>query len=93
MGAGHLAHSPEQRQRVTLEGILRVFGLAKSDFDFVIVDLGFVNAAGLERGRFQVVVNRARQNGDGTIAKHERSLGHSEFHLRRAATGRWRRGY
>ena len=52
MGAGHLAHSPEQRQRVTLEGILRVFGLAKSDFDFVIVDLGFVNAAGLERGRF-----------------------------------------
>jgi pilus assembly protein CpaE len=115
MGARHLAHSPEQRQRVTLEGILRVFELAKSVFDFVIVDLGFVNAAewalvlrsadklllvsepsvlalgmlegylkavdsaGLERGQFQVVVNRARQNDAATIAKHERSLGQTIF--------------
>ena len=115
MGARHLAHSPEQRQRVTLEGILRVFELAKSVFDLVVVDLGFVNAAewarvlqsadklllvsepsvlalgmlegyleavdsaGLERAKFQVVVNRARQNDDAIIAKHERSLGLTFF--------------
>jgi len=115
MGARHLAHSPEQRQHVTLEGILRVFEVAKSVFDFVIVDLGFVNAAewarvlqsadklllvsepsmlalgmlegyleavdsaGLERAKFQVVVNRARQNDDAIIAKHERSLGQTFF--------------
>jgi Flp pilus assembly CpaE family ATPase len=100
---------------VTLEGILRVFELAKSVFDFVIVDLGFVNAAewarvlqsadtlllvsepsmlalgmlegyleavdsaGLERAKFQVVVNRTRQNDDAIIAKHERSLGQTFF--------------
>jgi pilus assembly protein CpaE len=115
MGARHLAHSPEQRQHVTLEGILRVFELAKSVFDLVVVDLGFVNAAewarvlqsadklllvsepsvlalgmlegyleavdsaGLERAKFQVVVNRARQNDDAIIAKHERSLGQTFF--------------
>ena len=34
---------------------------------------------GSNAGVFQVVVNRARQNGDGTIAKHERSLGQTFF--------------
>ena len=45
MGPRHLALSAEQRQTVTLEGLLRVFELARNVFDFVVVDLGFVNAA------------------------------------------------
>ncbi len=45
MGPRHLALSAEQRQTVTLEGLLRIFELARNVFDFVVVDLGFVNAA------------------------------------------------
>jgi pilus assembly protein CpaE len=45
MGPRHLALSAEQRQTVTLESLLRIFELARSVFDFVVVDLGFVNAA------------------------------------------------
>ncbi len=35
----------EQRQSVTLEGLLRILALARSAFDYVVVDLGLVNAA------------------------------------------------
>lgn len=115
MGARHLALRAEQRQRVTLEGLQQIFELAKKVFDFVIVDLGFVNAAewarvlqcadtlllisepsvlalgmlegylkavdsaGLDRRRFQIVVNRARQNDDATIRKNEQALRQTFF--------------
>jgi pilus assembly protein CpaE len=45
MGARHLALSAEQRQAVTLESLLKIFELARNVFNFVVVDLGFVNAA------------------------------------------------
>ncbi|HEY0702878.1 MAG TPA: AAA family ATPase [Candidatus Acidoferrales bacterium] len=45
MGPRHLALSAEQRQTVTLEGLMRIFELARNVFDFVVIDLGFVNAA------------------------------------------------
>jgi pilus assembly protein CpaE len=45
MGPRHLALSAEQRQTVTLESLLRIFELARNVFDFVVIDLGFVNAA------------------------------------------------
>jgi MinD superfamily P-loop ATPase len=36
--------------------------------------LDAVDSAGLERDRFQIVINRSRQNDDATIATHERQL-------------------
>jgi pilus assembly protein CpaE len=115
MGARHLALSSEQRQHVTLEGLMRVVQLAQGVFDFVIVDLGFVNAAewsrvvqcadalllvaepsvlalamlegylkavesaGIERDRFQIVINRARQNDDRVISKYPGILRQTVF--------------
>jgi pilus assembly protein CpaE len=115
MGARHLALASDQRQRVTIEGLVHIFKLAQAAYDFVIVDLGFVNvaewarvlhcadalllvsepsdlalgmlvryldavdSAGLERDRFQIVINRSRQNDDATIAAHERLLRQTFF--------------
>jgi pilus assembly protein CpaE len=44
-GPLHAALRAEQRQSVTLESLLRILELARGAFDFVVVDLGFVNAA------------------------------------------------
>jgi pilus assembly protein CpaE len=44
-GRLHVTLRAEQRQSVTLEGPLRILALARSAFDYVVVDLGFVNAA------------------------------------------------
>lgn len=44
-GPLHVALRAEQRHSVTLEALLRILELARSAFDFVVVDLGFVNAA------------------------------------------------
>jgi pilus assembly protein CpaE len=43
-GPLHVALRAEQRQSVPLEALLRILELARSAFDFVVVDLGFVNA-------------------------------------------------
>ena len=114
-GPLHAALRAEQRQSVTLEALLRILELARSAFDFVVVDLGFVNAAewsrvlqtadtllliaepsvlalgmlerylhavdsaGLDRARFQIIVNRARQNDDEPVAQCEKILHQSFF--------------
>lgn len=44
-GPLHAALRVEQRQSVTLEGLLRILELARRAFDYVVVDFGFVNAA------------------------------------------------
>jgi pilus assembly protein CpaE len=44
-GPRHAALRAEQRPLVTLEALIRILDLAQSVFDFVVVDLGFVNAA------------------------------------------------
>jgi hypothetical protein len=36
--------------------------------------LAAVDSAGLERDRFQIVINRSRQNDDATISPHEGRL-------------------
>jgi Flp pilus assembly CpaE family ATPase len=115
MGARHLTLSSDQRQHVTLEGLVRIFQLSQAVFDFVIVDLGFVSAAewsrvmqcadalllvsepselalamlegylkavdsaGIDRSRFQIVVNRARQNDEAMISKYEGILRQNVF--------------
>jgi Flp pilus assembly CpaE family ATPase len=100
----------EQRQRATIDRLLHILEMAQAAYDFVIVDLGFVNAAewarvlqaaetlllvsepselalgmlrryleavesaGLEREHFRIVINRARQNDEEMIFRHESSL-------------------
>ncbi len=114
-GPLHAALRAEQRQSVTLEALLRILELARGAFDYVVVDLGFVNAAewsrvlqtaetllliaepsvlalgmlerylhavdcaGLDRARFQIIVNRARQNDDEPVAQCEKILKQSFF--------------
>jgi pilus assembly protein CpaE len=114
-GPLHAALRADQRQLVTLEALLRILALARSLFDLLIVDLGFVNAAewarvletadalllvaepsalalgmlerylkavdsaGLDRKRFQIIVNRWRQNDDEPVAKCEKQLNQSFF--------------
>lgn len=109
-GPLHAALRAEQRQSVTLEALLRILELARLAFDYVVVDLGFVNAAewarvlhtadtllliaepsvlalgmlerylhavdsaGLDRARFQIIINRARQNDDEPVAQSEKTL-------------------
>jgi pilus assembly protein CpaE len=45
LGARHLALTADQRQRATIDGLLHILETAQSVYDFVVVDLGFVNAA------------------------------------------------
>ena len=114
-GPLHAALRAEQRQSVTLESRLRILELARAAYDFVVVDLGFVNAAewarvlhtadtllliaepsalalgmlerylhaadsaGLDRTKFQIIINRARQNDDDPIAQSEKILKQSFF--------------
>ncbi len=114
-GPLHAALRVEQRQSVTLESLLRILELARAAYDFVLVDLGFVNAAewsrvlqvadtllliaepsalalgmlerylhavdsaGLDRARFQIIINRARQNDDDPVAQSEKTLKQSFF--------------
>jgi pilus assembly protein CpaE len=109
-GPLHAALRAEQRQSVTLEALLRILDLARRAFAFVVVDLGFVNAAewsrvlqtadtllliaepsalalgmlerylhavdsaGLDRARFQIIVNRARQSDDEPVVQSEKML-------------------
>jgi pilus assembly protein CpaE len=109
-GPLHAALRAEQRQAVTLEALLCILELARGAFDFVVVDLGFVNAAewsrvllaadtllliaepsalalgmlerylhavdsaGLDRARFQIIINRARQNDDEPVLQAEKIL-------------------
>ncbi len=44
-GPMHAALRDEQRPHVTLEGFVKILELARSAYDYVVVDLGFVNAA------------------------------------------------
>jgi pilus assembly protein CpaE len=114
-GPLHAALRAEQRQSVTLEALLRILELARLAFDYVVVDLGFVNAAewarvlhtadtllliaepsalalgmlerylhavdsaGLDRARFQIIINRSRQNDDEPVAQSEKTLKQSFF--------------
>jgi pilus assembly protein CpaE len=114
-GPLHAALRAEQRQSVTLESLLRILELARAAYDFVVVDLGFVNAAegarvlrtadtllliaepsalalgmlerylhavdsaGLDRTKFQIIINRARQNDDDPVAQSEKILKQSFF--------------
>jgi pilus assembly protein CpaE len=115
LGARHLALTADQRQRATIDGLLHILETAQSVYDFVVVDLGFVNAAewarvlhaagtlllvsepselalgmlqryleavdsaGLERERFRIVINRARQNDEEMIFRHQSSLRQTFF--------------
>ncbi|MGD0303990.1 MAG: hypothetical protein ABSC71_04080 [Candidatus Acidiferrales bacterium] len=110
-GPLHAALRDEQRPHVTLDGFVKVAELARSAYDYVIVDLGFVNAAewarllhlatdlllvaepsalalgmlerylqaatstGLDASRFQIVVNRWRQNDEDFAARRLAALG------------------
>jgi pilus assembly protein CpaE len=114
-GPLHVALRAEQRQSVTLEALLRILELARNAFDFVVVDLGFVNAAewsrvlhtadtllliaepsalalgmlerylhavdsaGLDRARFRIIINRARQSDDEPVVQSEKILKQSFF--------------
>jgi pilus assembly protein CpaE len=114
-GPPHAALRAEQRQSVTLESLLRILELARAAYDFVVVALGFVNAAewsrvlrtadtllliaepsalalgmlerylhavdsaGLDRARFQIIINRARQNDDDPVGHSEKILQQSFF--------------
>jgi pilus assembly protein CpaE len=114
-GPLHVARRAELRQSVSLESLLRIAELSRAAFDFVVVDLGFVNAAewsrvlhtadtllviaepsalalgmverylqavdsaGLDRGRFQIIFNRARQNDDEPVVQSEKILKQSCF--------------
>ncbi|MFZ3214935.1 MAG: hypothetical protein WA192_02640 [Candidatus Acidiferrales bacterium] len=109
-GPLHAALRVAQRESVSIESLLRILALARAAYDFVVVDLGFVNAAewsrilqtagtlllvaepsvlalgmlerylhavdsaGLDRARFRIIVNRARQNDDEPVAQAERNL-------------------
>jgi pilus assembly protein CpaE len=111
----HAALRAEQRQSVRLEALLRILELARVAFDFVVVDLGFLNAAewsrvlqtadtlllvtepsalalgmlerylqavdsaGLDRARFQIIINRARQNDDEPVVQSEKILKQTFF--------------
>ncbi len=110
-GPVHAALRDEQRPHVTLENFVKIAELAREAYDFVVIDLGFVNAAewarllqlaqdlllvtepsalalgmlerylqaatsaGLEASRFQIVVNRWRQNDEDFAARRLATLG------------------
>jgi pilus assembly protein CpaE len=114
-GPLHAALRAEQRQSITIEALLRILELARGAFDFVVVDLGFVNvaewsrvlqtadtlllvaepsalalgmlerylhavdSAGLNRARFQIIINRARQNDDEVVVHSEKILKQTFF--------------
>ena len=114
-GPLHVALRAEQRQSVTLEAPLRILELARGAFDFVVANLGLVNAAewprvlspadtllliaepsalalgmlerclhavdsaGIDRARFQIIINRARQNDDEPVIQFEKILKQSFF--------------
>ncbi|HTV59418.1 MAG TPA: hypothetical protein VMJ93_11155 [Verrucomicrobiae bacterium] len=97
-GALHAALRAEQRQSVTIESLARLIEIAGNAFDYVVVDLGFINgaewapvlreaasivlvtepselamgmlgryldaaeAAGLDPEKFEIAINRWRQN-------------------------------
>ena len=97
-GALHAPMRQEQRESVTIEALTRLISIAAAAFDYVVVDMGFVNgaewapvlreaasivlvtepselamamlgryldaaeAAGLDPQKFQIVINRWRQN-------------------------------
>jgi pilus assembly protein CpaE len=110
-GPVHAALRDEQRPHVTLENFVKIAELAREAYDFVVIDLGFVNAAewarllqlaqdlllvtepsalalgmlerylqaatsaGLDASRFQIVVNRWRQNDEDFAARRLAALG------------------
>lgn len=109
-GALHAPLRQEQRQSVTIEALTRLIGIAASAFDYVVVDMGFVNgaewapvlreaasivlvtepselamgmlgryldaaeAAGLDPNKFEIVINRWRQNDQDAWKDIEREL-------------------
>lgn len=109
-GPLHAALREEQRPYVTLEGFVKIAELARNAYDFVVIDLGFVNAAewarllhlatdlllvaepsalalgmlerylqaaasaGLDASRFQIVMNRWRQNDEDFAARRLAAL-------------------
>jgi pilus assembly protein CpaE len=109
-GPLHAALRDEQRPHVTLEGFVKIAQLAREAYDYVVIDLGFVNAAewarllqlaedlllvtepsalavgmlerylhaatsaGLDASRFQIVVNRWRQNDEDFVARRLAAL-------------------
>jgi hypothetical protein len=106
----HPAGREEQRAFVTLEAFLKILAFVQCAFDFVVVDLGFVNtaewsralamadafrlvaeprtvalgmpelyllaaeSAGLDASRFQIVLNRGRQNDTDFAARRVAAL-------------------
>jgi pilus assembly protein CpaE len=109
-GPAHSALREDQRPFVTLEAFLKILAFAQNAFDFVVVDLGFVNAAewsralamadalllvaepsalalgmlerylsavgsaGIDALRFQIVLNRWRQNDADLVARRVAAL-------------------
>jgi pilus assembly protein CpaE len=109
-GALHAPLRQEQRQSVTIEALARLIGIAANAFDYVVVDMGFVNgaewapvlreagsialvtepselamgmlgryldaaeAAGLDPQKFEIVINRWRQNDQDAWKDIEREL-------------------
>jgi pilus assembly protein CpaE len=112
-GPLHAALRDEQRPHVTLEGFVKILELARNAYDFVVLDLGFVNAAewarllrmaenlllvaepsalalgmleryliaaesaGIDTARFQIVINRWRQNDEEHAARRVAALSSS----------------
>jgi pilus assembly protein CpaE len=109
-GPMHAALRDEQRPHVTLEGFVKILELARNAYDYVVIDLGFVNAAewarllhmaehlllvaepsalalgmlerylkasasvGIDAERFQIVMNRWRQNDEELAARKVAAL-------------------
>lgn len=112
-GPLHAALRDEQRPHVTLEGFVKILELARNAYDFVVIDLGFVNAAewarllhmaenlllvaepsvlalgmlerylvaagsaGIDTARFQIVMNRWRQNDEDLAVRRVGALSQS----------------
>jgi len=73
-GAHHAALRAEQRQSVTIEGLVKLIEIAERAFDYVVVDAGFVNGAEwarvLREGRSIVLVSEPSELAMGMLGRY-----------------------
>ena len=87
---------PEQRQSVTIEAILRLIQIAESIYDFVLVDLGVVNAADwalvLQEAHTILLVAEPSLLALGMIERHMASAARAAIDCQRIqiVANRWR---
>ena len=97
-GPTHAALREEQRPFVTLEGFVNILELARDTYDFVVIDLGFVNAAEwarlLQMAEHLLLVTEPSALALGMLERYLRAAGDAGIDSDRfqIVVNRWRQG-